>query len=159
MIWIFFFRTKYFDKKYIQNINRHQISHFKNIRVRVRVMVFNATFNNISVLVQRSVLLEEETEENYRPVESHWQTLSHNVVSSTPPLSVNRTHKVVVIDTDCIGSYKSNYHKITATMAPLKYYVNFSIYFMKISSDIFSVITTCHANSCNLCLISHCADL
>jgi hypothetical protein len=37
---------------------------FKNIRVRVRVMVFNATFNNISVLVQRSVLLEEETEEN-----------------------------------------------------------------------------------------------
>jgi hypothetical protein len=72
--------------------------------------------------------------ENHRPVESHWQTVSHNVVSSTPPLSVNRTHKVVVIDTDCIGSYKSNYHKITATMAPLKYYVNFSIYFMKISS-------------------------
>jgi len=117
----FFFRTKYFDKKYIQNINRHQISHFKNIRVRVRVMVFNATFNNISVLVQRSVLLEEETEENHRPVESHWQTLSHNVVTSTPPLCVNRTHKVVVIDTDCIGSYKSNYHKITATTAPLKY--------------------------------------
>ena len=25
---------------------------------------------------------------------------------------------IVVIDTDCIGSYKSNNHKITATMAP-----------------------------------------
>jgi hypothetical protein len=33
------------------------------------------------------VLLVEETgvpEENHRPVQSHWQTLSHNVVSSTP---------------------------------------------------------------------------
>jgi hypothetical protein len=28
---------------------------------RVRVMVFNATFNNISVIVWRSVLLVEET--------------------------------------------------------------------------------------------------
>jgi hypothetical protein len=33
------------------------------------------------------VLLEEETGvpgENHWPVTSHWQTLSHNVVSSTP---------------------------------------------------------------------------
>jgi uncharacterized DUF497 family protein len=29
--------------------------------VRVRVMVFNATFNNISVISWRSVLLAEET--------------------------------------------------------------------------------------------------
>ena len=50
-------------------------------------MAFNATFNNISVISWWSVLLEEETgvhEENHRPVASHWQTLSHNVVSSTP---------------------------------------------------------------------------
>ena len=45
-------------------------------------MVFNATFNNISVVSWRSVLLGEETGENHRPVASHWQTLSHNVVSS-----------------------------------------------------------------------------
>ena len=54
---------------------------------RVRVMVFNATFNNISVIVWRSVLLVEETglpEENHRPAESRLQTSSHNVVSSTP---------------------------------------------------------------------------
>ena len=40
----------------------------------VRVMVFNATFNNISVILCQSVLLVEETrvsEENYRPVASH----------------------------------------------------------------------------------------
>ena len=50
-------------------------------------MVFNTTFNNISVISWRSVLLVEETGipgENYRPVASHWQILSHNVVSSTP---------------------------------------------------------------------------
>jgi len=31
-----------------------------------------------------SFLLVEETRENHRPVASHWQTLSHNVVSSWP---------------------------------------------------------------------------
>ena len=50
-------------------------------------IVFNATFNNISVISWRSVVLVEETgvpAENQRPVASHWQTLSHNLVSSTP---------------------------------------------------------------------------
>jgi len=48
-------------------------------------MVFNATFNNISVRWWRSVLLLEETGvpgENHRLVASHLQTLWHNVVSS-----------------------------------------------------------------------------
>ena len=46
--------------------------------VRLMVMVFNATFNNILV---------EETGvpgEKLRPTASHEQTLSHIVVSSTP---------------------------------------------------------------------------
>ena len=47
-------------------------------------MVFNATFNNNSVISWRAVLSVEETGENHRPVASHWQTLSHNVASSTP---------------------------------------------------------------------------
>ena len=45
-------------------------------------MVLNATFKKISVL------LVEETRVpagNHRPATSHWQNLSHNVVSSTPP--------------------------------------------------------------------------
>jgi hypothetical protein len=49
--------------------------------------VLNATFNNTLVISWRSVLLVEETGgpgEDHRPVASHWQTLSHNVVSSTP---------------------------------------------------------------------------
>jgi hypothetical protein len=51
-----------------------------------RFMVFNATFNNMSVTSRQSVLLVEETRvpgENHRSVASHCQTLSHNV-SSTP---------------------------------------------------------------------------
>ena len=39
----------------------------------VRIMVFNVTFNNISVISSRSILLVEETEvpgENPRPVKS-----------------------------------------------------------------------------------------
>jgi hypothetical protein len=39
-------------------------------------MVFNAPFNNISVSFIGG--------ENHWPVANHWQTLSHNVVSSTP---------------------------------------------------------------------------
>jgi hypothetical protein len=49
--------------------------------------VFNATFNNISVIWWGLVLLVEETGvqgENHRPVTSHCQTLTHNVVSGTP---------------------------------------------------------------------------
>ena len=60
-------------------------------------MVFNATFNSISVIPWWSVLLVEETEipgENHRPVASHSQTLSHNFVSSTPRLSGIRTHNI-----------------------------------------------------------------
>jgi hypothetical protein len=52
-------------------------------------MVFEATFNNMSVISWGSVILVEETgvpRENHRPVASHWQALSHNVVSSTPRL-------------------------------------------------------------------------
>ena len=47
-------------------------------------MVFNASFNNISVISWRSVLLVEETGENDRPAASHGQTLSYDVVSNTP---------------------------------------------------------------------------
>jgi len=59
------------------------------------IIVLNATFNNISVISWRSVLLVEETGvhgETHRPVVSHCQTLLHNVVSITPRLSGVRTH-------------------------------------------------------------------
>jgi len=57
-----------------------------NSTVCFGLMVFNATFNNISAISWLSVLLVEETGvpgENNSLVTSHWQTF-HNVVSYTP---------------------------------------------------------------------------
>ena len=87
----------------------------------VFLMVFNASFNNISVIAWRSILLVEVTGgpgENHRPVASHLQTLSHNVVHLALIWSRFELTTSVVIDTDCIVSCKSNYHTITATTAP-----------------------------------------
>ena len=86
------------------------------------VLVFNGTFNNISVIAWPSVLLVEETRvtgANHRPVASHWHTLSHNVVSSTPRLAVFELTSVV-IDTDSFGSRRSNYHIITTMTAHIR---------------------------------------
>ena len=61
----------------------------------VCLMVFNATFNTISVISWRSILLGEETGvpgENQRSVASHWQTLSYNGVHLA--LIEIRTHNI-----------------------------------------------------------------
>jgi len=50
--------------------------------------------------------------ENHLPAASHWQTISHNIVSITTHLTRIRIHN------DCIGSCKSNNHTITTTIAP-----------------------------------------
>ena len=82
--------------------------------IRVNVMVFNATFNNISNISSRSALLAEKSEyrRNHRPVTSHWQTLPHAMRGI-------RTHNCVVIDTHSTASCKSNYHTITTTASPI----------------------------------------
>ena len=59
--------------------------------------MFNTTFNKITAISSRSVLLVEENGvpgRNQRPVENYRQTLSHNVASSTPRLSGIQTHNV-----------------------------------------------------------------
>ena len=54
---------------------------------------------------------------NHWPAASHWETLSHNVVWSKPYLSGFELTTLVVMGTDCIGSYTSNY--LTITTAPI----------------------------------------
>jgi hypothetical protein len=64
----------------------------------VLLMVPNATFNNVSVISWRSVLLVEDTGipgKNHRPVTSHWQTILHNVASSPPRLSGIRSRNII----------------------------------------------------------------
>jgi hypothetical protein len=79
----------------------------------VSVKVFNATFNNISVISWRSFSLVEETRvpgENQRSVASHWQT--HHIMVYPVHLAWAGIELTTlgVIGTDCIGSYNSNYH-------------------------------------------------
>jgi hypothetical protein len=93
---------------------------FQLCRLRFRVMAFNVTFNNISVISWQSVLLVEENGvpgKNHRPVASHWQTLSHNNTEYSLPWTGFKLTTLVVIGTDCTGSRKSNYHMMTTTMA------------------------------------------
>ena len=66
-------------------------------------MVYNTTFNYISAISWRSVLFVEETGvtgENHRPAASHWQTLSHNAVSSTPAWARFELTTLVLIGTE-----------------------------------------------------------
>jgi hypothetical protein len=76
--------------KIVSDLHRHfnsnRIQHTSGL-IWFGFMVFNSSFNNISVISWRSVLLVEETGipwENHWLIESYWQTLSHKVVSSTP---------------------------------------------------------------------------
>ena len=73
-----------------EHYNQTQLFYCFKLKVRKYLigwlLVFNATFNNISVIALWSVLLVKETGvpgENHQPVASHWQSLLHNVASDT----------------------------------------------------------------------------
>ena len=81
----------------ITNKYKLNIRETKKHKYGVRVIVFDATFNDITLISWLSVLLGEEAEvsgENHWPVASRWHTLSHNAVSSTSLLSGVQTHNV-----------------------------------------------------------------
>ena len=105
------------NKKYTCNVCEiyYKILYPKKGRF-VCLVVVNATCNNILVISWWSVLLVEETggpRENLLKVTDKL----YHIMLYTSPWSRFELTTLVVIGTDCIGSCKSNYHTITATMA------------------------------------------
>ena len=99
-------------------------------------MVLNTTFNDISIISWWSVLLVEETGVpgvNYRPVASHWQTLlcciNYSLIVLSKVVEFERT-TLMIIDTDCNGRCKSNYHMITTILTQL--WVTFALYLISV---------------------------
>jgi hypothetical protein len=90
----------------------------------------NVTFNNISVISWRSVLLVKETEHPERKTptcrNSMTNFITHCYIEYMSPWTGFEFTTLVAIGTDCTGSCKSNYITITTTTAlqhllPLKY--------------------------------------
>ena len=102
-----------------------------------RVMVFNATFNNISVISWRSVLLMEETIDLPQVTDKLYHTMLYRGLPT-----------LLAISTDSIGSCKSNYHTFMATSTPYLFGTFKRFLFAGIKGKTLMTIASLHQDTC-----------
>ena len=137
----------------------------KNRDGLVWFIVLNITLNNFSVISWRSVLLVEEIGVlgvNHRSAASHWQTVSHNVVSSTHRHTRGfELTTLVVIGTDSTSSYKTTYIRTKSSFSllgctlPSNRYITF-IFLLKVVRHFASCKMAFNLSSRLLYFISSC---
>ena len=85
----------------------------------VCLMVLNATFNKISLYRGGQFYWWRKPEDPEKTTDlSQVTDKLYHIMLNTSLWPIFEITTPVVIGTDCMGSYKSNYHTITATMAP-----------------------------------------
>ena len=115
-------------------------------RQLVQFMVFNVTFSNISAISRRSIFLIEEITQRKQPTcRISLTNLSHNVVSNTHRHQRDSNSILVVIDTDCTDSCKSNYQMITTMAAPAIYLVELRLFFLFQYLRRPTILKNCHS--------------
>ena len=102
-------------------MTRYWYIYLVGMGVRVSFMVFNTTFNNISVISWQSQLYclgGGNQSIRRKPPTYHIMLYQLHLIWAWFKLT-----NLVVICTDCIGSCKSNYRTITATETPMFIYL------------------------------------
>ena len=85
------------------------------------VLVFNATFNNISVISWWSVLLVEQNRSTRRKLSTCRKSLTNFITWYCIEYTSPERDSLVMKSTDSIGSCQSNHYTITTTTVPYNY--------------------------------------
>jgi len=94
-------------------------------------VVFYATFNNISAISWWSVLFMKETAgpgENHRPVATHLQTLSHDVVSSAPRHAKSKIRTRNVIGDRPANDHDHDHHFARIKLIQVVLFIDYGFY-------------------------------